>query len=106
LLCRCESCLGFVPAIDFRFGVANIIFVYRFADSILAFSRFNGNFDFVVTGSLDREQDASIGFVSNQPKKLRLLVVLLDQGQSAISNGAGGAHGYASRRVSCRSGPM
>jgi len=58
--------------------------------SFLAVARFNRNFDFVVTGSLDREQDASIGFVSDQPKQLSLLVILLDEGQSAISNGAGG----------------
>jgi hypothetical protein len=45
-----------------------------------------------VRGPLDREQDASIGFVGDQPKQFGLFVVLLDEGQSAVSNGAGGAH--------------
>jgi hypothetical protein len=33
---------------------------------------------------------ASIGFVRDQPKQFSLFVVLLDEGQSAVSNGAGG----------------
>jgi hypothetical protein len=73
--------------------------------SFLAIARFDRDFDFVVTGVLDREQDASIRFVGEQPKEVSLLVVLLDEGQSAVSDGAGAAHDRASRSVSCRSGP-
>jgi hypothetical protein len=33
------------------------------------------------------------------------LVVLLGEGQSAVSDGARAGHGFASRNASCRSGP-
>lgn len=73
--------------------------------SFLGIARFDRDFDFVVMGSLDSEQDAPVGFVSDQPKKLSRLVVLLGEGQSAVSDRARAAHGYASRRASWRSGP-
>jgi hypothetical protein len=61
--------------------------------SFLAIARFDRDFDFVVTGVLDREQDASIGFIGELPQQLSLLVVLLDEGQSAVSDGARAGHG-------------
>jgi hypothetical protein len=72
---------------------------------ILAAARFDRDFDFVVTGVLDGEQDTSIRFVGDPPQQLGLLVVLLDKGQSAVSDGARAGHGYTSRSGSCRSGP-
>jgi hypothetical protein len=57
--------------------------------SFLAVARLR-DFDFVVRGPLDGEQDASIGFVRDQPQQFSLFIVLLDDGQSAVSNGAGG----------------
>jgi hypothetical protein len=50
---------------------------------ILAAAGFDRDFNFVVTGVIDREQDTSIRFVGDQPKQLSLLIVLLDEGQSA-----------------------
>jgi hypothetical protein len=51
------------------------------------------------------EQDTSIRFIRDQAQQFSLFVVLLDEGESAISDGARVVHGHASRRVSCRSGP-
>jgi hypothetical protein len=72
---------------------------------ILAAARFDRDFDFVVTGMLDIEQDTTIRFVREQSQQSRVLDVRLGKGQSAISDGAGVGHDYASRSVSCRSGP-
>jgi hypothetical protein len=44
-----------------------IVGVMRMILVILAAARFDRDFGFVVTGSLDCEQDASIGFVGDQP---------------------------------------
>jgi hypothetical protein len=73
--------------------------------SFLSVTRFDRDFDFVVTGVLDREQDASIGFVGELPQELSLLVILLDESQFTVPDGARVGHGYASRSASCRSGP-
>jgi len=67
----------------------------------LAVARFDRDFNSIEQGPLDGAQDASVRFVSDQPKQLSLLVVLLDEGQSAISDGAGVAHVDTSRNVSC-----
>ena len=57
--------------------------------SFLAVARFErGRLGFVVTGVLDREQDAAIGFIGKLPQQLSLLVVILDEGQSSVSDGA------------------
>jgi hypothetical protein len=72
---------------------------------ILSAARFDRDFDFVVTGVLDREQDASIGFIRDPPQQLSPIIVLLGESQSAVSDGARAGHGVASRNASCRSGP-
>ena len=56
-----------------------IIGVMRATLAIVATARFDRDFDFVVTGPLDGEQDASIGLVRDQPLQLSLLVVLLGE---------------------------
>jgi hypothetical protein len=70
-----------------------IVGVMRATLVILAAARFDRDFNFVVTGVLDCEQDASIGFVRDAPQQLSPLVVLLDKGQSAVSGGTRTAHG-------------
>jgi hypothetical protein len=85
---------------DWASGNRGLIFC-----SILA-ARFVRHLDFVEAGMLHREQDPAIGLVGDQAQQLSLLVVLLDESQSAISNGARVGHGFTSRMVSCRSGPV
>jgi hypothetical protein len=45
------------------------------------------------------EQNTSIGFIGDEAQQSCLLIVLLDEGQSSISDGAGVAHHYATRRL-------
>ena len=47
---------------------------------------------FVVAGVVDREQHPAIRFIGEQSQKLSLLVVLLREGQSAVSDGARVGH--------------
>jgi hypothetical protein len=60
--------------------------------SFPAIARLDRNFYFVVAGVLDGEQDASISFVGEKSQQFSPVVVLLDEGQSKVSHGAGAAH--------------
>jgi hypothetical protein len=46
---------------------------------LLSVARFDRDFDFVVTGVLDREQDTAICFIGKLPQELSFLVVLLEE---------------------------
>ena len=72
--------------------------------SSLYVARFErGWLGFVMRGVLDREQYSALGFIGELPQQLSLLTVLLDEGQSAVSDGARAGHGYViSRSASCR----
>jgi hypothetical protein len=59
-----------------------------------------------VTGVRDGEQHTSLGFIGKLSQELSLLVVLLDEGQSAVSDGARAGHGLRQpkRKLPIRTG--